>query len=63
MNKGSPAADAPAPQGGVEQAAADQAAKQQPPAEEPGVMDTIASVVDGVTNTVDIAADILSIFK
>jgi hypothetical protein len=62
MKKERPDADAPTPQAGVEQAAADQAAKHQQQPEEPGVLDTIVSTVDGVTNTVGIAADILSIF-
>jgi hypothetical protein len=61
-NNRSAKADAPVPPEGTEQAA-DQAVKQQPPHAESGVADTIASVVDGVTSTVEIAVDILSIFE
>jgi hypothetical protein len=64
MNNNSPnAADAPVPPEGTEQAV-DQVAKQQqqPPAES-SVMDTVGSVVDGVTNVASIAVDILSIFE
>ena len=61
MNKESPTADAPVPPAGTEQAA-DQGIKQQPPPGESGVMDTIATVIDGVTDAAGIAADILSVF-
>jgi hypothetical protein len=43
---GKPDADAPVPPEGTEQAA-DQASKQQQPAQ-PGVMDTVTNVLDGV---------------
>lgn len=58
-------ADAPVPPEGTEQAAqaADQAAKQQQPPPEPSALDTVASVVDGVTNVASVAIDILSIFE
>lgn len=59
-------ADAPVPQEGTEQAAraADQAAKQQqPPPPESSTLDTVASVVDGVTDVASAAIDILSIFE
>ena len=63
MNNNNPsAADAPVPPEGTEQAA-DQVTKQQPPPAESSVADTLASVVDGVTSTVEIAVDILSIFE
>ena len=59
MNKESPTADAPVPPQGTEQAA-DQAAKQQPPpAEESSALDTVASVVDGVS---DVAGTVFDIF-
>jgi hypothetical protein len=53
------------PPEGTEQAAqaADQAAKQQQPPPEPSSLDTVASVVDGVTNVASVAIDILSIFE
>ncbi len=58
-------ADAPVPSEGTEQAAqaADQAAKQQQPPPESSTIDTVASVVDGVTDVASIAIDILSIFE
>ena len=56
-------ADAPVPPEGTEQASADQAAKQQQPPPEPSTMDTVASVVDGVTDVASVAIDILSIFE
>ena len=63
MNNNNPnAADAPVPPEGTEQAA-DQAVKQHPPPAESGVMDTVASVVDGVTDVASIAVDILSIIE
>ena len=62
MNKESPIADAPVPPQGTEQAA-DQAVKQQlPPAEEPGVLDTVGSVVDGVANVADVVGTVFDIF-
>jgi hypothetical protein len=61
MNNGSPTADAPVPAAGTEQTA-DQAAKpQQPP--ETSALDTVSSVVEGVTDVAGIAVDILSIFE
>ena len=68
MNNNSPnAADASVPSPGTEQAAeqiADRAAKQQQPAPaQSSAMDTVASVLDGVTDAVGIAADIFSIFE
>jgi hypothetical protein len=64
MNNNIPnAADAPVPPEGTEQAV-DQAAKQQqPPPVESSVMDTVGSVVEGVTNVASIAVDIISIFE
>jgi hypothetical protein len=62
MNNGSAKADAHVPPEGTEQAA-DQAAKQQQPLAETSTMDTVASVVDGVSDVVETAADILSIFE
>jgi hypothetical protein len=64
MNNNNPtAADASVPSPGTEQAA-DQVAKQQQPAPaQPSAMDTVASVLDGVTDAAGIAADILSIFE
>jgi hypothetical protein len=63
MNNGSPKADAPVPPEGTEQAA-DQAVKQQePPPAETSTMDTVASVIDGVTDVAGLAADILTIFE
>ena len=63
MNNGSPKADAPVPPKGTEQAA-DQATQQpQPPPAETSTMDTVASVIDGVTDVAGIAADILTIFE
>ena len=62
MNNGIPKADAPVPPEGTEQAA-DQAAKQQPPPAETSAMDTVGSVIDGVTDVAGIAADVLSIFE
>jgi hypothetical protein len=60
--QGKPDADAPVPEAGTEQAA-DQATKQQPPPEdEPAVMDTVASVADGVTDVADIAGTIFDAF-
>jgi len=60
MNNGSPTADAPVPPAGTEQTA-DQAAKpQQPP--ESNAIDTVSSVVEGVTDVASLAVDILSIF-
>ena len=62
MNKESPTADAPVPEAGTEQAA-DRATKQQPPPEEEsGVMDTVASVADSVTDVADIAGTIFDAF-
>jgi len=59
-----PDADAPTPQDGVEQTAATQAAKQQqPPPADSSTLDTVASVVDGITDVVSTAADIFSIFE
>lgn len=37
--------------------------QQQPPPAETSAMDTVASVIDGVTDVAGIAADILSIFE
>jgi hypothetical protein len=65
MNNNTPnAAAAPVLPEGTEQAV-DQAAKQQqqPPPAESSVMDTVGSVVEGVTNVASIAVDILSIFE
>jgi hypothetical protein len=55
-------ADALVPAEGTEQAV-DQAAKQQPPpSAESGTFDTVASVIDGVTDAAGVAVDTLSIF-
>jgi hypothetical protein len=54
-------ADAPTPQDGVEQTAADQAEdRQQSPPADSGVIDTVSSVVEGVTDVADI---IFAIFE
>ena len=37
--------------------------QQQPPPAETSTMDTVASVIDGVTDVAGIAADILTIFE
>ena len=60
MNNGSPTADAPVPPAGTEQTA-DQAVKQPPPAES-STLDTVSSVLDGVTNVADVAEAVFSIF-
>ena len=60
MNDANPKADPPVPPQGTEQAA-DQAAQQQQAAE-PGALDTVASVIDGVTDVAGLAIDILTIF-
>jgi len=60
MNKESPTADAPVPHRGTEQAA-DQAVKQQP-AEEQSALDTVGSVVDGMTDVADVVGTVLDIF-
>jgi hypothetical protein len=63
MNNGSPKADAPVPPKGTEQAADQAAQQQQPPPAETSTMDTVASVIDGVTDVAGIAVDILTIFE
>jgi len=63
MNNGSPTTDAPVPPAGTEQAA-DQAVKQQqaaPPVES-STLDTMSSVLDGVTNVADVVDAVFSIF-
>ncbi len=62
MNNNSPeAADAPVPRKGTEQAV-EEAAKQ-PPTAETSAMDTVASVVDGVTDAASVVIDVFSIFE
>jgi len=61
MYNANPEADAPVPPDGTEQTA-DQAAQQQQPAE-PSALDTVASVLDGVTDVAGLALDILTIFE
>ena len=62
MNNGSPTADAPVSFAGTEQTA-DQAVKQQqPPPAESSTLDTVSSVLDGVTNVADVAEAVFSIF-
>jgi hypothetical protein len=63
MNNGSPKADAPVPPEGAEQAADQATQQQQPSPTETSTMDTVASVIDGVTDVAGIAADILTIFE
>ena len=50
------------PPQGTEQAA-DQAVKQQPPpAEDSSTLDTVASVVDGMTDVADVIGTVFDIF-
>jgi hypothetical protein len=51
------------PPKGTEQAADQATQQQQPSPTETSTMDTVASVIDGVTDVAGIAADILTIFE
>ena len=61
MDDANPKPDASVPPQGTEQAA-DQAARQQQAAE-PSALDTVTSVIDGVTDVAGLALDILTIFE
>jgi hypothetical protein len=62
MTVSRPDAEDLAPPPAAEQAA-DQAARQQPPPPaESGVLDTVSTVVEGVSDAADVVGSVLSIF-